>query len=381
MNVHNKRIILAAGGSGGHIFPAIALATELEKRNTGEICFISSKRRLDREILKETGYRCFFLSVNPMPLRFGLARVLTFSLKLVMDTLASFCIIAFLRPDAVVGFGGYSSGAIARAAKIFGIPVLIHEQNLVPGRANRILCRVADKVAVSFRGSEDQFSCDKEKVVFSGNPLRTDILSRNREASARALGISPEKFTILVMGGSQGASFLNRTVSEVARRITQEKGPEVQFIHLTGKKDIESISDFYRENGIQGRVFSFLERIEDAYAASDMAISRAGAAAVFELAYYAKPMILVPYPNPKNNQRSNAEYFAEKGAAVCREEKDLTADGLYDDILDMIENGEKRERLSEAAGSLSVPDAAGVLADEVVKLANGSKKEKGKRKK
>ncbi|MDP8298994.1 MAG: undecaprenyldiphospho-muramoylpentapeptide beta-N-acetylglucosaminyltransferase [Candidatus Tantalella remota] len=374
MNGHNKRIILAAGGSGGHIFPAIALASELEKKNAGEICFISSKRRLDRDILKETGYRCFFLSINPMPLKFAPVRVITFFLKLAMDTVASFCIIVSLRPDAVVGFGGYSSGAIARAAKIFGIPLLIHEQNLVPGRANRILCRAADKIAVSFKGSEEQFSCDKEKVIFSGNPLRTGSLSRDREASARALGVSPEKFTILVMGGSQGASFLNRTVSEAARRIARDKDLRVQFIHLTGKKDLQSVSAFYSENGIPGRVFSFLEKIEDAYAASDMAISRAGAAAVFELAYYAKPMILVPYPNPKNNQRSNAEYFADKGAAICREEKDLTPESLYDDILNMMEREDERERLSKAAGALSVPDAAEVLAGEVMKLVENRDK-------
>jgi len=362
------RVILAAGGSGGHIFPSVALASELEKAGFREIFFVSSKRRLDKNILKGNSRRCFFLSVNPMPRKFDPIRAVIFAAKLFMDVIVSLYLIARLRPAVVVGFGGYSSGAIVAVAKMLGTPVLIHEQNLLPGRANRILSRVADCVAVSFRDSSEHFTHAAKKTVYSGNPLRLDILSHNRSVSARHLGLLPEKLTVLIMGGSQGSSFLNGVVSEAACIIKKEKGDTIQFVHLTGSRDYERVKRFYEENMIPGRVFSFLESIGDAYAASDLAVSRAGAAAVFELAYYAKPMILVPYPNPKNNQRSNAIYFSQAGAAVYKEEKDLSAEGLAGVILGILKDDRRRANISRAAGRLSVPDAGKRLAAEVVKL-------------
>jgi UDP-N-acetylglucosamine--N-acetylmuramyl-(pentapeptide) pyrophosphoryl-undecaprenol N-acetylglucosamine transferase len=363
------KVILAAGGSGGHIFPSVALATELEKAGVREISFISSKRTLDRNLLKGTRHRCFFLSVNPMPLRFHPVRYLVFFWKLFVDALVSVYLMIRLKPDVVVGFGGYSSGTIAAVAKAFRVPVLIHEQNLVPGRANKMLSRVADRIAVSFRDSLKYFPGAEGKVVYSGNPLRTDMLLNDRGASADRIGISPEKKTILVMGGSQGSSFLNGTASEAAKRINMKMGDTVQFIHLTGRKDFDRVREFYRTNGIAGKVFSFLERIDDAYAASDIAISRAGAAAVFELAYYSKPMILVPYPSVKNNQRFNAEFFSKAGAAICREEKDLVPDSLALEIMRILNDAGSRGRMSKAAGMLSEPGAGRKLAEEVIKLA------------
>lgn len=362
------RVILAAGGSGGHIFPSIAVASELEKAGVKDIFFVSSKRRLDKNILKEKKDRCFFLSVNPMPLRFNLIRYFVFLWKVLLDAVTSVYLIIKLRPDIVVGFGGYASGTIVRIAGLFKIPVIIHEQNLLPGRANKILSSVADKIAVSFEGSSEYFPDSPEKVVFSGNPIRLDMLSTDRSTSARELGLSEDKLTVLIMGGSQGSTFLNKTASEAAKIIKKEKGDAIQFIHLTGKKDHEEIMSFYKDNDLDGRVFSFLERIDEAYALSDIAISRAGAAALFELAYYAKPMILVPYPNPKNNQRQNAVYFSNAGAAVYKEEKDLTPDVLAREVLEIITDVQRMEKYSKAAKDLSVPDAGKRLAEEIVKL-------------
>jgi UDP-N-acetylglucosamine--N-acetylmuramyl-(pentapeptide) pyrophosphoryl-undecaprenol N-acetylglucosamine transferase len=367
------KIILAAGGSGGHIFPSIALASELEKRGVGDIYFISSKRRLDRNVLENYKEKSFFLSVNPMPFSFNPIKIIIFMIKLLSDTIASFFILGKIRPDAVVGFGGYSSGCIVKCAALLGIPVLIHEQNLYPGRANRILGKSAERIAVSFKESKEHFPGLEEKVVYTGNPLRLELLSNNKEESASKLELSLQKPTVLVMGGSQGSTFLNKTVSEAANLVKKEVGEEVQFIHLTGTKDYEYIKDFYRENNIPARVFSFLERIDDAYAASDIAISRAGAAALFELALYSKPMILAPYPNPKNNQRYNAIYFSEKGAAVYKEESDLSPPGLAEVVVEVLKNNEKREKMSKAAAGLANPYAGRDLADEVLKLAEKRK--------
>lgn len=363
------KVILAAGGSGGHIFPSVALAGELEKMGVPDIFFVSSTRNLDRNILKDVKHKCFFLSANPMPRSFNVIKVLTFIAKVILDTFSALFVIIKTRPDVVVGFGGYSSGTITKMAGILKIPVIIHEQNFLPGRANKILGKNADVIAVSFKDSDECFPGAKGKIVFTGNPIRTEILSKERRASAMRLGLSPEKFTILVMGGSQGATFLNRTASEAALRVGREKNGGVQFIHLSGKKDYSYVTEFYEKNNIPGKVFAFLEAMGDAYAASDMAVSRSGAAAIFELAYYALPMILVPYPNPKNNQGSNAVYFSRNGAAIYKDEKELSGEILSETILSIINDENRMKEMSKKALALSRPQAARSLAEEVVKLA------------
>jgi UDP-N-acetylglucosamine--N-acetylmuramyl-(pentapeptide) pyrophosphoryl-undecaprenol N-acetylglucosamine transferase len=363
------KIILAAGGSGGHIFPSIALASELEKLDVRDIYFVSSKRRLDRNILRKHKYKSFFLSINPMPFGFAPLGVLIFTIKLLLDTLASIYILLRVRPDCVAGFGGYSSGCIVRMAGLFGIPVIIHEQNLLPGRANLLLGPSADRIAVSFPESVTYFSKEEKKVVYTGNPLRMGILTNDRERSLKRLGLSGGKPTVLIMGGSQGSSFLNRIASEAACLIKAKNADKVQFIHLTGGGDYDTIKEFYEKNNIPGKVYSFLERIDDAYAVSDLAISRAGAAAIFELAFYSKPMVLVPYPSRMNNQRYNAIYFSQKGAALYKEETDLSPEALEGAISSILADVSKRSHMSHAAGNLSNPDAGKMLAEEVIALA------------
>ncbi|MFH1395378.1 MAG: undecaprenyldiphospho-muramoylpentapeptide beta-N-acetylglucosaminyltransferase [Candidatus Omnitrophota bacterium] len=363
------KVILAAGGSGGHIFPSIALADELKKKGNTDIFFVSSKRRLDKNIFKNSRYPCFFLSVNPMPLTFNVFKFAVFALKFFADILCSLYIILTVKPDAVVGFGGYSSGTTCVAAKVFGVPILLHEQNFAPGRANKILCRIADKVALSFDGTDKYFANVKSKTVYSGNPLRIDTLLKDRDAAAKRLGLFPGIKTVLIMGGSQGCSFLNETVSRAAVIMNKKMPQKLQFIHLTGAKDYLRIKQFYEENVIPGKVFSFLESISDAYAASDLAVTRSGAAAVFELAYYSRAMILVPYPNPKNNQRSNARYFSDKKAAVYKEEGTFSSENLAEEIVEILFNKNKLFELSQSAGSLACPDAGKKLAEEVFNLA------------
>jgi len=364
------RVILAAGGSGGHIFPSIALAEELEKQGVKDIFFVSSRRRLDRSLFAGSKYPCFFLSVNPMPRKFNIYRILVFMLKFFLDLVRSIMIVIKTRPTVVAGFGGYSSGTIVVAAKMFRVPVLLHEQNVFPGKANEFLSRFADLIAVSFKESFDFFSNVEDRVVYSGNPLRGDIVTNDRASAARKLGIRPDRKTVLIMGGSQGCSFLNETVSRAARimneKVSEEKA--VQFIHLTGKKDFERIKKFYEENHIPGKVFSFLESIKDAYSVTDLAITRSGAAAIFELAFCALPMILVPYPNSKNSQKSNAEYFSKKGGAILREEGTFSSQDLAREVVQLLFTGTKLEDMAKASRKLSVPDAGKKLANEVIKV-------------
>lgn len=366
------KVILAAGGSGGHIFPSLALADELKKSGV-EVLFVSSKRRLDMSLLGPSGHKCYFLSINPMPYRKDPLKYAVFFFKLLGDVISSARIVFKESPDAVLGFGGYSSGTISLCAKIFGAPLVIHEQNYFPGRANIILSGWADLVAVSFKDTEKFLPKAKDRTVWTGNPLRRERLSADPVQAAQRLGIDKSGATLLVMGGSQGATFLNSTVSEAVKRMGQ-KNKDVRVIHLTGKADYESTAKFYEDNGVRAKVFSFLDRMEDAYAVADMAISRAGASAVFELACCAKPMVLVPYPNPKNNQRTNAKFFADNGAALYKEEKDLTADGLAAELDAILSDGAAMKRMSESARSLAVPDAAKRLAEAVVGLVEKRQK-------
>ncbi|HPN72765.1 MAG TPA: undecaprenyldiphospho-muramoylpentapeptide beta-N-acetylglucosaminyltransferase, partial [Candidatus Omnitrophota bacterium] len=341
--VSSLRVILAAGGSGGHIFPCVSLASELEKAGVKDVFIVSSRRKLDMNLLGEVKYERFFLSINPMPRKFSFKSIAVFVFNCVKDLAASVWIIATKRPKVVVGFGGYSSGAISLAAKIMFVPLVIHEQNAVPGRANVILSPIADRIALSFESSRKCFGRYTGKTVFTGNPIRLEILRNDRVRSASLLGISPEKETILIMGGSQGAGFLNRIMLETALEIKNKKGREVQFVHITGQgPDKEKVERFYEQHAIPGKVFGFMENIGDAYSVSDMVVSRSGAAAIFEIAYYGKPMILVPYPNPKNNQADNARSFSSAEAALYREEKSLSSEGLCREILGILDNAEKR---------------------------------------
>ena len=363
------KVILAAGGSGGHIFPSVALARELTGRGVKDIYFVASKRRLDKNILRDAGNKCFFLSENPMPYKLNLFNAAVFAFKLFADAVVSFFIIAAIRPDVVVGFGGYSSGAVVRCAKIFNLPVIIHEQNLVPGRANKLLSKVVDKIAVSFPESSEHFAVSPGRIVHTGNPIRVELLAKDRIEALKYLELSPERKTVLVMGGSQGSTFLNTTVSQAAGLIKEKKGDKVQFVHLAGKKDFEKIKQYYEEKKIPAKVYSFLDRIDKAYSACDIAISRSGAAAIFELAYYAKPMFLVPYPGKKNNQRYNAIYFSRKGAAVYKEEGDLASGSIADEVLNILDDPASLDRMCKRSGLLSNPQAGEKLADEVIKLS------------
>ncbi|MBF0216520.1 MAG: undecaprenyldiphospho-muramoylpentapeptide beta-N-acetylglucosaminyltransferase [Candidatus Omnitrophica bacterium] len=361
------RVIIAAGGSGGHIFPATAVAEELEKKGVKEIYFVASDRKLDRNILGASRYRSFYLSANPMPFRKDILKWVVFAFKIVSDAFLSAAILVWIRPGRVVAFGGYSSGAISLCAKAFNIPLVIHEQNHAPGRAIMILSNIARKIAVSFPESGQFFPCSSRgRVVLTGNPIRSCNLTDIGEGAMEYLELSGSSKKVLVMGGSQGSSSLNRVASIAASLLKEDRSLDIEFIHLTGAKDHAAIKDFYRDNGINAAVFSFLERMDAAYSAADIAISRSGSAAVFELAYHRKPMILVPYPSRDNNQRTNAAYFAKAGAAIRIEENDLTPGLLAEEVLRILKSSEVYAKMSAAAGSLARPEAGRLLADLVL---------------
>jgi UDP-N-acetylglucosamine--N-acetylmuramyl-(pentapeptide) pyrophosphoryl-undecaprenol N-acetylglucosamine transferase len=348
------KILIASGGSGGHIFPAVAVARKLHNEQH-DVIFVASSRNLDQYILRNEPYRKIFIPPNPMPHDASLA-VFGFVFKMFVECFRTLWILVHTWPRAVIGFGGYTAGALCILARLLGRTTIIHEQNVVPGRANRLLDRFVSGVAVSFPETEKYFS--NRHVVYTGNPIREESLADVRTDALRRYGLDERRFTILVMGGSQGAHSLNHIVSLSLGYLPEEKKKNVQVVHITGQKDLQRCTNYYRKSGIEGRVFTFVDKINEAYSVCDLAISRAGAAAISELAAFGKPMILIPYPSPKNNQRYNAAYFSEKKAALYRDESHLTKEALRDLIAHLIDDPGSRCALAENVRTMAVVDGA-----------------------
>ncbi len=364
------KILIASGGSGGHIFPAVALASNLKaKRSDVDISFVGSNRRLDKKIFDQNGLRYTLLSSNKMPYGVSL-RWIPFLLKALHDIVKGFFIVFFKNPDAIVGFGGYVSVPIVVAGCLLKIPAVVHEQNVVPGRANRFLFRFARIITVSFRETERLINGFGARVSFTGNPIRPDICTYRCDDCLKNFGFKKERFTILVMGGSSGSHNLNKAFVEFLQSLDENRRQEIQVIHIAGERDCAWVSSRYADMHIQGRAFSFLENIDEAYSACDLALTRSGSSALFELAYFAKPMILVPYPHAMSHQLENARVFGEGGAAICVEEKGLFADSFNQAILGLEGDCHKLKEMSDRAKAMSIPDASDRLADEVVRLVN-----------
>ena len=365
-----KKVLIAAGGSGGHIFPAVALARSIQtKAPDVEIRFVGSAKSLDRRIFEKEGFKYYMLSGNKLPYKASPALVL-FAVRLFFDTIRSFFTIISYRPDVVVGFGGYVSFPVIFMANILRIPAVIHEQNVVPGRANRISFKFAKKIALSFDETR-KFLTDREneKAVVTGNPIRREILKDDKRMGVSRFGLNDKKFTILVIGGSQGAHFLNRVFLKAMGIFDEKTRRAMQVIHLTGARDYEYVLTKYQQlGGLEHRVHSFIDRMEEAYSASDLVVTRSGASAIFEVAFYARPMILVPYPHAMSHQAENAHVFSKKGAAIEVEEKSLTPEVFKGVISGLCSNPTRLKKLSEEARRLSVPEASDNFAMEIFKI-------------
>ena len=363
------KVLIAAGGSGGHIFPAISLGRALKSRRKDvELLFVGSDKALDKRIFEKEGAAFSLLSANKLPYTASLALV-PFFMRLCLDTVKSFAIMLSYKPDVIVGFGGYISFPAILAGRMLRVPAIVHEQNVVPGRANRILFRLADRIALSFEDTRAWLGRDAPKAVMTGNPIRTEMFRDDRSWGIRKFGFDANKFTVLVIGGSQGSHALNRTFIDALFTLADTPRRSLQVIHITGARDYEWAASAYEETGIEYRVHSFVDRIEEAYSASDLVVTRSGASALFELAFLGKPMILVPYPFAMSHQKENAAAFSKNGAAFEIDEKDLSADRFRDTLVDFLNNRQKLKSLGAAARRMAVPGASEILAREVAELA------------
>ena len=363
------KVLIACGGSGGHIFPAIALAQGLKEKNGGiDLLFVGSNTALDRRIFEKERCRYELISSNKLPYKKSL-KVAIFFVKAFLDLARSFIILIRYSPNVVVGFGGYVASPVVLAAYVLRIPIVVHEQNVVPGRANAILFRFAKKIAVSFKETKGYLGRFSDKAVVTGNPIRLTLLKDDRASNIKKLGLSPDKFTVLVVGGSQGAHKLNDAVLQAVTGLDRRMRSMLQVMHITGIMDYSRASQAYKELDIEHRVFSFVDNIEEAYSASDLVVTRSGASAIFELAYFGRPMILVPYPFAMSHQTENAKVFSSSGAAMQLDEKELSGEAIRTRIEELFNNRAMLAEMAKKARSLSVPDSSRKLAFEILKAA------------
>jgi len=373
-----KKIIISAGGTGGHIYPAIAVAQALQKRlnNEVEFLFVGASDRMEMEKVPKAGYKIEGLWISGLQRRITYKNLL-FPIKVVSSILKSFGIINRFKPDAVIGFGGYASSAVLYAASLKKLPTLIHEQNSYAGITNKILKDKVNTICVAYDNMEKFFPANK--LVKTGNPIRQDLLdvSSKKQQAIEFFKLDANKKTILVIGGSLGARTINESIFEGLDKI---KEANVNLIWQTGKNfdkvnsNIEIINSKKEDNALENnsslefRISDFIYEMDLAYAAADVVISRAGALSIAELAQVAKPVILVPSPNvAEDHQTKNAMALVNKNAAILV--KDIDAkNNLVSETLNLITNENKQAELVNQIKTFAMPNAAELIVDEVIKL-------------
>ena len=351
------RLMLTGGGTGGHLFPAIASAQELRKRLPDcAVLFLGTKRKMDSTSLATTGFAsCSILSYGMKGK--GIFDLLKAVGALPVSFLQAVYQLKRFAPDVVLGVGGYVTGPVVVAARFLGIPTVIHEQNSIPGMANRKLAQIADAVCLSLPFSMGYFP--SRKVHLTGNPVREKILQQ-----AQVERTEKKKQTILVLGGSQGAHAVNLLMADTLCGEHGERLSGFSIIHQTGLADEKEIRQRYQDAGIDAQVSAFFQNMDEIYAQADLCLSRAGATTLSELAVLGKPAILIPFPYAADNhQEKNAEYYVSGGGAVLFREKDLTAELLVTTIVDLFANSSRLAEMGKAMRRLAYPDAAEKIID------------------
>jgi UDP-N-acetylglucosamine--N-acetylmuramyl-(pentapeptide) pyrophosphoryl-undecaprenol N-acetylglucosamine transferase len=357
-----KRILIAGGGTGGHIFPAIAIANALKKESSEvEILFVGAKGKMEMEKVPQAGYSIKGLDIAGFN-RSSLIKNIGLPFKLVKSFFQVRKIINAYKPDAAVGVGGYSSFPVLRFAQLKGIPTFIHESNSFAGKSNILLGKKATRVFVASDGMEQFFPASK--LVVTGNPIRPSIANVAKLSKSEALrlfGLQEGKTTVLVVGGSLGARSINEAIADDLDSISKQ---DLQLIWQTGKSDAAKWKSL--AEGREGVwVGDFITGMEWGYAAADIVISRAGAMAVAELCMVKKPVVFVPYPfAAEDHQTANARNLVDKGAAVMVADSEVKQK-LVPLVLELVGDGEKRTELTNNIGQQGVSDADTYIAKEI----------------
>lgn len=352
----SKTVLLMAGGTGGHVFPALAVADELRSRGIN-VAWLGTRRGLEADVVPKAGIDISFLNVSGLRGN-GIVGWLQAPFKLMIALLHGVAIMRKIKPAVVLGMGGFVTGPGGVAAWVSRIPLVIHEQNAVAGLTNKLLVPFAKRVLEAFPGT-----LENAKTIHTGNPVRSDI-GGDKE---RKPGDGPLR--LLVVGGSLGAKALNEVVPNTLILMPKEQRPDVW--HQTGKKNIEETQILYQNNGISARVDPFIDDMAQAYAWADAVLCRAGALTIAELAVAGLPSILVPYPFAvDDHQTSNGRYLVEQGAAIMVQQNELNASGLKQ-LLESLSDRKKLQQMSEAAKSTALPQATARVADLCMEVSRG----------
>ncbi len=366
-NSKQPRLIVSGGGTGGHIFPAIAIADAFKRRHPdAEILFVGAKGRMEMERVPKAGYPIEGLWISGFKRELSLDN-LSFPFKLVSSLCKARRILKRFKPDAVVGVGGFASGPTMRKATSLGIPVVIQEQNSFPGVTNKIVAPKAAKICVAYENMDRWFP--KEKIVLTGNPLRNNIISSdgNKSDAVKSFGLNPERPVILLVGGSQGALGINKGISA---KLQMFKDNDFQMIWQTGKFYIGQATREVEALGLADRVKPtvFIEKMDMAYAAADVVISRAGAMSISELSLVRKPVVFVPLPTAaEDHQTKNAQSLVNENAAVMVKNSE-TEEQLLPVVFNLLKDNEKMLAMSENIAKFARPNAAEDIVDEIDKI-------------
>lgn len=359
-------VMIAGGGTGGHLFPGIAIAEEFLKRNhTHNVLFIGTERGLEKKILGNIGLTLRTLHVEGVKGK-GILKALSALLKIPRSLIESYTLIREFEPDIVIGVGGYSSGPTVLTACFMGIKTAIAEQNALPGITNRILGKFVDRIFLTFAETKKCFP--EKKTIMSGNPVRAGFITEMQHEKK-----SGNKFTILIFGGSQGAHSINMAVLDALsylRTITSA----LKIIHQTGDKDLHTVSDRYRSEGVDADVFSFIMDIAKIYRGANLLVCRAGATSIAELTASGKASILIPFPYATgDHQTKNAEALLHAGACVLIRETELNGKKLAETILNLYNNPERIRGMETRSAALGNPKAAAHIVDACMEIIASKK--------
>ena len=365
-----QRIMVAGGGTGGHLFPGLAVVEELRQRVPGlEVKFVGTARGIEARILPGRGEALELLKVTPLKgqgvsARFkSLARIPT-AMKEASALMRDF------EPDLVLGVGGYASGPVLMSASLSGRPTAVLEQNAYVGMTNRILARFVDRAYIAFEQTEGVFGKNKSRLT--GNPVRREFVEHARLAIADPEGFESRARTVLVLGGSQGAQKLNE---DLPRSLAQAglAHRDLDVVHQAGESMREEVEATYRELGIRAKVVTFIDEMARAYSNAALVVARAGATTLAELCAIGRPSILIPFPfAADDHQAKNAKALEEQGGSICIREADLQVDALGELIGDLLDDPARRQAMARAARSHGRPDAAAAIVDDMMGWLGGA---------
>jgi len=361
------KVIMTGGGTGGHIYPAIAIADKIKRKHPdAEILFVGTEKGMEKDLVPKNGYNIRFITVSGFH-RKQLWKNIKTAMDLIKGNRQANKIVKEFKPNLVIGTGGYVCGPVVMAAHKKGIKTYIHEQNAFPGVTNKLLEKYVDKIFISFPESKDYFK-DQSKLVVTGNPIRKSFLLCGMNDSREKMSIKPNEFVILCFGGSLGAGKINSTMIHVIKAVGSM--PDTRLFFITGryyyKKVLETLKEKEIDRNDNINILEYADNMHEYLSAADLIISRAGALTVSEITACGKASILIPSPNVTgNHQFFNAKVVADKGGAIIMEEKDLSDEKLLGTILRLKNNKEALNSMSAASAKVGRLDAVDVIYDHL----------------